>query len=239
MFIPAAYEDVISMYDGWYFVAEMWQTASPQVEGSVGLLVFMFFWVLITGTERVVRYNAAAWQSRSFLKLLPSLLERKDWDGVLALAEQRKRSHVAAVFAGGLREFCVSRRIVSVQWSIEMGRRGARIAANRLHEQLREGLSTFGTIAVTAPLVGFFGTCFGILGLFRGIGMSRATALGMTALSMAEALVCSAMGVLVAVPTVWCFNWLRDRLSELNAEMDVTFLELEKYLEQQSRARKL
>jgi biopolymer transport protein ExbB/TolQ len=239
MFIPAAYEDVTSMYDGWYFVAEMWQTAGPQVEGSVALLVFMFFWVLITGTERVVRYNSAAWQSRSFLKLVPSMLEREDWDGVLALAEERKRSHVAAVFAGGLREFCVSRQFVSVQWSIELGKRGARIAANRLHEQLREGLSTFGTIAASAPLVGFFGTCFGILGSFRGIGMSRATALGMTALSMAEALVCSAMGVLVAVPTVWCFNWLRDRLSELDAEMDVTFLELVKYLEQQSRAEKV
>jgi biopolymer transport protein ExbB/TolQ len=69
--------------------------------------------------------------------------------------------------------------------------------------------------------------------------MSRATALGMTALSMAQALVCSAMGVLVAVPTVWCFNCLRDRLSELDAEMDVTFLELVKYLERQSRAEKV
>jgi biopolymer transport protein ExbB/TolQ len=239
MFIPTTYEDVTGMSDGWYFVAEMWQTASPQVEGSVALLVFMFFWVLITGTERVVRYNSAAWQSRSFLKLVPSLLERGNWDEVLALADERKRSHVAAVFAGGLREFCVSRRVVSVQWSIETAKRGARISANRLHEQLREGLSSFGTIAASAPLVGFFGTCFGILGSFRGIGMSRATALGMTALSMAEALVCSAMGVLVAVPTVWCFNWLRDRLSELDAEMDVSFLELVKYLEQQSRAGKL
>ena len=43
----------------------------------------------------------------------------------------------------------------------------------------------------------------------------------------------------MAVPTVWCFNWLRDRLSELDAEMDVTFLELVKYLEQQGHAGKL
>ncbi|HWS17600.1 MAG TPA: hypothetical protein VN223_06275 [Candidatus Elarobacter sp.] len=139
MFLPAAYEDVTSMYDGWYFVAEMWQTASAQVEGSVALLVFMFFWVLITGTERVVRYKSAAWQSRSFLKLVPSLLDRKDWDGVLALAEGRERSHVAAVFAGGLREFRSSLQFVSVEWSMETGKRRARISANCLHEQLREG----------------------------------------------------------------------------------------------------
>ena len=80
-------------------------------------------------------------------------------------------------------------------------------------------------------------------GIFAGTSISftpsRATALGMTALWTAEALVCSAMGVLVAVPTVWCFNWLWGRLSELDSEMDVTLLELVKYLEQQSRAGKL
>jgi hypothetical protein len=91
------------MYDGWYFVAEMWQTAGPPVEGSLALLVLMFFWVLLTGMERVLKYNSAVSQSRSFLKLLPSLLKREDWDGILALAEERKRSHVATVFVGGAR----------------------------------------------------------------------------------------------------------------------------------------
>jgi hypothetical protein len=55
------------MYHGWYFVAEMWQTASPQVEGSLVLLVFMFFWVLMAGIERLLKYHSAMWQSRSFL----------------------------------------------------------------------------------------------------------------------------------------------------------------------------
>jgi biopolymer transport protein TolQ len=227
------------MYDGWYFVAEMWQTAGPQVEGSLVLLVFMFFWVLLTGIERVLKYNSAVSQSRSFLKLLPSLLEREDWDGVLALEEERKRSHVATVFVGGLREFRSSRGFVPVEWSIEVGKRGARISANAVHEQLRQGLSTLGTIATTAPLVGFFGTIFGILSSFRGVSMSRAAVLSMTANWIAEALVCSGFGVLVAVPTVWCFNWLRDRLSELDAEMDITLGELVTYLEQQNRAGKL
>lgn len=227
------------MYVGWYFVAKMLQTASPEVEGSLVLLVFMFFWVLMTGIERVLRYDSALRQSRSFLNLLPRLLEREDWGGILALAEERKRSHVATVFVGGLREFSRSRPFVSVEWSIDSGKRGARISANRVHEHLRRGLSTFGTIATTAPLVGFFGTIFGILGSFRGVSMSRATYLGMTAGWIAEALVCSAMGVLVAVPTVWCFNWLRDRLSEFDAEMDITLGELVKYLEQQNRAGKL
>jgi biopolymer transport protein ExbB/TolQ len=69
--------------------------------------------------------------------------------------------------------------------------------------------------------------------------MSRAAVLSMTANWIAEALVCSGFGVLVAVPTVWCFNWLRDRLSGFDAEMDITLGELVTYLEQQNRAGKL
>jgi biopolymer transport protein ExbB/TolQ len=69
--------------------------------------------------------------------------------------------------------------------------------------------------------------------------MSRAAVLSMTANWIAEALVCSAMGVLVAVPTVWCFNWLRDRLSEFDTGMDITLWELVNYLEQQNRVGKL
>ena len=53
----------------------------------------------------------------------------------------------------------------------------------------------------------------------------------MTANSIAEALVCTAAGIFVAVPTLWCFNWRRDRPSVLDAEMEITSLELAKYLE--------
>ena len=53
----------------------------------------------------------------------------------------------------------------------------------------------------------------------------------MTANGIAEALVCTAAGILVAVPTLWCFNLRRDRLSVLDAGMEITSLELAKYLE--------
>jgi len=53
----------------------------------------------------------------------------------------------------------------------------------------------------------------------------------MTANSIAEALVCTAAGILVVVPTQWCFNWRRDRQSVLDAGMEITSLELAQYLE--------
>lgn len=231
--------DVTRMYSGWSFLAKTWLNVSPLAEGSLLLLLSMFLWTLLESVERTVICSVAIQQSRNFLKIALGLLEQDDWDGVLALAAARKRSHVAAVFASGLRELRRARLCVSAEQSLDVGKRAARIETNSVHERLRQGLNTLGTIATTAPLVGFFGTIIGILDSFRGISLSHATWLAMTAGSIAEALVCTAAGILVAVPTVWCFNWRRDRLSALDSEMEITLLELVKYLEQQGRAGKL
>ncbi len=218
-------------YEGWYFLWETWRGVSPLAESSLLVLLSMFLWTFLEGIERVWIYGAAVGQSRNFLRLAISLLERDDCDAVLALAEARRRSHVATVFASGLRAFRSARTCVSVERSIDIGKRAARIERNSVHEQLRRGLNLLGTIATTAPLVGFFGTIIGILDSFRGFIGSHATWIAMTANSIAEALVCTTAGILVAVPTLWCFNWRRDRLSILDAEMAIASLELAKYLE--------
>jgi biopolymer transport protein ExbB/TolQ len=226
-------------YNGWYFLAEMWNRVSPLAECTAMLLVFMFVWALVEGLARGASYGAAVWQSRGFLRITQRLLENGDWDDVLAAARLRKRSHVATVFAGGLLEFRKARECVSEEVAIEAAKRGARIATNCVHEHLRQGLSALGTIATTAPFVGFFGSVVGIADAFKGSAVSRATLLTNTANSIAEALVCSAMGMLVAIPTVWCFNLLRERLSIFDAEMEITSLELVKYLELRSRVTEL
>ena len=114
-----------------------------------------------------------------------------------------------------------------------MAARAVRIATNHVHEQLRQGVNALGTIATTAPLLGLFGTVIGIPNSFHGVATGRATTLAALASSLAVALACTALGMLVAILTVWCFNWLSDRLSICDAEMQITSLELVKYLSQQ------
>lgn len=227
------------MEDGGLFLAEMWRGISPLVRDSVIVLIVMFFWTLVEMVEKSCRHGAAVWESRKILGASVVLLERGDSDGVVALAETRKRSHVAAVFAAGLREFRRARGIVSVERSLEAAEREAHVASNRVHERLREGVSALGSIATTAPLVGLFGTVFGIFGSFRGVAMQKEAAMAMVAGSLAEALVTMALGLLVAVLAVWCFNCLNERLAMIDAEMAIARLELGKYLEGQRRAGKL
>ena len=107
------------------------------------------------------------------------------------------------------------------------------------HEELRQGLSVLDAIATTAPFVGLFGTAIGILDSFRGYAGSRSAFLAFIATNLAEALVPTAIGLLVAVFAMWWFNWRSDRLAVFGGETNIASLELVKYLEQERRAGKL
>jgi biopolymer transport protein ExbB/TolQ len=219
------------MDDGGSFLAQVWQGAGRLVAFSIVVLVAMSFTVLIEIVERRARYALAFWQSRSFIKRSVSLLESEDLEGVQTLAAKLKRSHVARVVSGGLREFRFMCVHVSAGRAVEAAEREMRVTANRVHEELRKGLSGLGSIATTAPLVGLFGTTIGILDSFRGIDMQKSAALAMIAGNLAASLATTALGMLVAVFAVWCFNWLTDRLATIDAESRIASLELVRYLD--------
>jgi hypothetical protein len=120
------------MEEGGLFLAEMWRGISPLVRDSVVVLIVMLFWTLVGMAEKSFRHGTAVWESRRFLKASAGLLERGDWDGLMALAGKRKRSHVVAVFATGLREFRRAREVVSVErdsWRLRSGKRAWRRTA--------------------------------------------------------------------------------------------------------------
>ena len=69
-------------------------------------------------------------------------------------------------------------------------------------------ISSLTSIASTAPFLGLAGTCFGILSAFRGVGMEKHAALIMITSEIAASLVTTAVGILVAIPAVWSYNYL-------------------------------
>jgi biopolymer transport protein ExbB/TolQ len=99
-----------------------------------------------------------------------------------------------------------------------------------LHGQLRGGLNGLSAISRTAPVVGLFGTCIGILDSFKGYAGSKYGFLAFLAVNLAEALVPATVGLPVGVIATWSFNWQSDRLAEFDAEMEIASLELESYL---------
>jgi biopolymer transport protein ExbB len=93
-------------------------------------------------------------------------------------------------------------------------------SANLTHAQLKRGLNALATIGATSPFVGLFGTVIGIMNSFRGSTAVRVTHMGAVSGGISEALVTTSLGLLVAVPAVWAYNYFSTRLESLDLEMD-------------------
>lgn len=87
---------------------------------------------------------------------------------------------------------------------------------NRRLTQLVSFLATAGN---TAPFIGLFGTVWGIMGTFQGIGLSGSASLAVVAPGISEALVATAAGLAVAIPSVIAYNYFNDRIRVLNSEL--------------------
>src|SRR5207302_4041864 len=151
-------------------------------------------------------------------------------DEAIRIAERNKKSHLAKVVTAGLMEFRAHGSSTAISGEqIEASRRALERTEAIVHAELKRGLGGLATIGSTAPFVGLFGTVTGILNAFIGINNSKATGLAAVAGGIAEALVTTAIGLLVAIPAVMMFNYLTGRVEAFDVEMDNSSSELIDY----------
>ena len=130
----------------------------------------------------------------------------------------------------GLQEFrahTVSREIAGEQ--LESSRRACERAEAIVNAELKRGLSGLATIGATAPFVGLFGTTVGIINAFKGMSSEKTAGLSAVAGGISEALVTTALGLLVAVPAVWAYNYFTNKVEAFDVEMDNSSMELVNY----------
>ena len=98
-----------------------------------------------------------------------------------------------------------------------------------VHAELKRGVSGLATIGSTAPFVGLFGTVAGIINAFKGISTNKSTGLGAVAGGISEALVTTAIGLFVAIPAVWMYNFFTNKIEAFDVEMGNSSSELIDY----------
>ncbi|MES1196480.1 MAG: protein TolQ [Steroidobacter sp.] len=133
---------------------------------------------------------------------------------------------VASIFESGFREFARLRQhaAVSAEQVIEGSRRSMRAALLKETDRLEGSLSMLATIGSTSPYVGLFGTVFGIMRAFHGLGDASQATLSQVAPGISEALIATAMGLFAAIPAVIFYNRYADKVSRLELRYD-TFVE--------------
>jgi biopolymer transport protein ExbB/biopolymer transport protein TolQ len=192
------------------------------------ILSLLSVWSLGVSLERVVVLARAGRQSRAFARTVsPQLAEGRPLPAIDA-ARKYPHSHVARVIAAGLSTFQQkSARGLSAAEVIEATGRALERTRAQTTSELSRGVGSLATIATTAPFIGLFGTVIGIVHAFHDIAASAGTG-GFTTISqgIAEALLTTAFGLVVAVPAAWMFNYLSQRIQGLSLEMENSSSEL-------------
>jgi biopolymer transport protein ExbB/biopolymer transport protein TolQ len=106
-----------------------------------------------------------------------------------------------------------------------------------VHAELKRGVGGLASIGSTAPFVGLFGTVVGIINAFKGISQNKSTGLGAVAGGISEALVTTAIGLFVALPAVWAFNYFTSKIEAFDVEMGNSSSELIDYFLKRSQQR--
>jgi biopolymer transport protein TolQ len=103
---------------------------------------------------------------------------------------------------------------------VENVSRALRRATNSEITRLEKYLTFLATTGSTSPFIGLFGTVWGIMTAFEGIGKTGSASLAVVAPGIAEALIATAIGLVAAIPAVMAYNHFQNKIRVLIKEMD-------------------
>ncbi len=230
----------------WLFQAEeptisfdpinMWRLMGWPARIVVMVLFIMSAWSIGVMIDRWIAYNSARKQSRIFAPAVADALKAGRIDQAIIIADQNKRSHLAKVVTAGLQEFQAHQASPEIPGEeIEASKRALERASAIVHAELKRGVSSLATIGSTAPFVGLFGTVLGIINAFGSIQAQKSTGLTAVAGGISEALVTTAIGLFVAVPAVWVYNYFTSKIEAFDVEMENSSSELIDYFIKRSQ----
>jgi len=209
---------------------DMWNQMTWLGKAVVITMFIMSAWSIGIMIDRFLTFSAARKQSRQFAPAVAGALREGKLDEAIKIADRYKKSHLAKVVVAGLQEFRAHQDSTEIPGEeLEASKRALDRSEAIVHAELKRGISSLATIGSTAPFVGLFGTVVGIINAFKGIATEKSAGLGAVSAGISEALVTTAVGLFVAVPAVWMFNYFSSKLEAFDVEMGNSSSELIDY----------
>jgi len=218
---------------------EMWNQMGVVAKAVAFVLFFMSFWSVGVAVERIFTFIQARKQSKLYAPQVAKLLKDRRLKDAIALSQSKqfRYSHLAKVVMSGLQEYQFQQESGSNlgrEDLVDTVRRAIQRATALTASDLKKGVSSLATIGSTAPFVGLLGTVVGVISAFQGIAATGSGGIGAVSAGIAEALVETALGLVVAIPAVWFYNYLTGRIEYFNVEMDNSSSELLDYFIKES-----
>ena len=216
----------------WYDMITHMSTAAI----AIAIVLFvMSFWSIGVAIERIYTFNQARKQSKLYAPQVAKHLKDGRLKEAISLsaAKDYRYSHLAKVVLAGLQEYQFQQETGGTSLNredvLDTVRRSIQRATALTASDLKKGVSTLATIGSTAPFVGLLGTVVGVINAFVGIASTGSGGIGAVSAGIAEALIETALGLFVAIPAVWFYNFLTSRIEYFNVEMDNSSSELVDY----------
>ena len=160
--------------------------------------------------ERAFVYAQSNAATRSFLKLFTAALRGGDFDAARQAAAAHDKSHVALVLKQGLVIYQYEKQLQARGEGhdvIQPVERAIARGSAEVSDLLKKGMLSLATIGALAPFIGLLGTVIGIIRVFSELKSQGAGDINALAGSIGEALATTALGLMVAIPAVWIYNF--------------------------------
>jgi len=192
------------------------------------LLILLYFSLVSWG---IIFYKFKTIQQaiRESERFLDFFWEKKRFDIIGQGIKDFTQTPLAILFREGYHELLQlkkqNRSEVAREMSADLGglgnvSRALRRASTQETHRLEKYLTFLATTGSTAPFIGLFGTVWGIMDAFHGIGQTGSASLAVVAPGISEALVATAIGLAAAIPAVMGYNHFLNKVNVLVGEMD-------------------
>jgi biopolymer transport protein TolQ len=189
------------------------------------LLVLLIFslisWAIILTKWSLLRRARA--QSGRFVRAFRKAQRLQD---IAAVAEQFRPSPLVGVFEGGYEEYKRQAVATGTLRNLTAVQRGMQIGASEEITRLERNVTWLAITAAVTPFVGLFGTVWGIIDAFHGLGTAGAATLRAVAPGISEALITTAGGLAAAIPAVIAYNLIGASIREFASRSDDFALEI-------------
>ena len=206
-------------------VLELILAAGPVAKVVLGILVgfSVVSWALIV--EKWWQFRRVRRQSLAFLKIYR---DGRREAAVHAAVKKYRESPLAQIYAAACQEVGSPDEALDEpdQTALDLAQRAMHRAAGHEVARLERYLPFLATTASAAPFIGLFGTVWGVMGAFHGIGQQGSASLAVVAPPIAEALIATAFGLGAAIPAVIAYNYYVNRVKHWATEMDGFILDV-------------
>ena len=197
------------------------------------LLVFSFMsWVIIirkysqmkAATENAEQFEERFWSGTDLAQLFREVNGRGAENGGME-----------NIFESGFREFVRQRqrKVLDMRTVVEGSERAMRVTGTKEIGALERNLEFLANVGSISPYVGLFGTVWGIMGAFQGLGEMKDVTIAVVAPHISEALIATAMGLFAAIPASWAYNRYANKVERVASRYEVFQEEFSSVLQRQ------